>query len=141
MDQFEEDMPEQEIQPPQYFALFDSQTGGIVTFFVDAIHGENIPSEAVPITVEEWQTYSAEPWTWKRDGDTVRLRTPEELEEERANQPPAPKTPDQEMNEQIATLLIDSAAKDVQIQQQDAIIADLMLQVAALQTASGGGGA
>lgn len=45
------------------------------------------------------------------------------------------------LNEQIATLLIDSAAKDIQLQQQDAIIADLMLQVAALQTASGGGGA
>lgn len=45
------------------------------------------------------------------------------------------------LNEQVAALLIDSAAKDVQIQQQDAIIADLMLQVATLQTASGGGGA
>ncbi|ALS25481.1 hypothetical protein IJ21_00260 [Paenibacillus sp. 32O-W] len=45
------------------------------------------------------------------------------------------------LNEQIATLLIDSAAKDIRLQQQDAIIADLMLQVATLQTASGGGGA
>ncbi|ALS27207.1 hypothetical protein IJ21_18060 [Paenibacillus sp. 32O-W] len=54
------------------------------------------------------------------------------------------KPPEEEiagLNEQVASLLIDSAAKDVQIQQQDAIIADLMLQVAALQTASGGGGA
>lgn len=65
---------------------------------------------------------------------------PNEPEEPTVYRPPLTAEVDQ-LNEQIAALMIDSAAKDIQIQQQDEIIADLMLQVAALQTASGGGGA
>jgi len=78
-----------EQKQPQYYTVFDT-TGNIAGFYVDEIHGDAIPKTAIPITEEEWQTYSAAPHRYKLDGDTIREKTPEEIEAERAQRPPAP---------------------------------------------------
>ncbi|MGG4034195.1 hypothetical protein ABEV74_10930 [Paenibacillus cisolokensis] len=81
--------------------------------------------------------------SFRVDPDTGNITFTYRTEEPGLPQNPRPPLTEEvaELNEQIAALMIDSAAKDTQLQQQDAIIADLMLQIAALQTASGGGGA
>ena len=78
-------------QQPQYYVTFDA-AGNIAGFYVDTIHGDAIPETAIPITVEEWQTYAAAPHLYRLDGETIREKTPEEIEAERAQRPPAPPT-------------------------------------------------
>jgi hypothetical protein len=77
-------------EQPQYFVTFDG-TGNIAGFYVDTIHVD-IPASAVPITVEQWQAYAAAPHLYRLDGETIREKTPEEIEAERAQRTPAPPT-------------------------------------------------
>lgn len=87
MDEMDEIINEETAQPPQYYADFD-EYGNIAGFYVDEIHGDNIPETALPITFEEWQTYLTGTSRFKFDGDTIREKTPEEIAEEEANRPP-----------------------------------------------------
>ncbi|GIQ63724.1 hypothetical protein PACILC2_22920 [Paenibacillus cisolokensis] len=117
---------------PQYYVDFYLD-GNISGFYVDEIHGDAIPESAVPITIEEWQTYSTDARLYKRDGDMIRLKTPEELDEEAANQPPAPKTPEQERIEALeaenATLWYEIMLKEARISEHDTEIADLWYEI------------
>lgn len=90
----------------QYYVTFKNN-GNISGFYVDTINGANIPSEAVPITIEDWQTYSADARLYRLDADsiTIRLKTQVELDEESAAQPPAQKTPEQERVDQLEAQL------------------------------------
>jgi len=92
-----------EEKQPQYYADFQPN-GNFAGFYVDELH-DTIPETAVPISVEEWRTYSAAPHLYKRDGDTIRLKTQEELDEEAAKQPPAPKTPEQQRIEALESAI------------------------------------
>ncbi|GIP35517.1 hypothetical protein [Paenibacillus sp. J2TS4] len=80
---------ETESKPPQYYADFDD-FGNIVAFYVDEIHGDSIPDTAIPITYGEWQMYLTDTSRYKLDGDTIREKTQEEIDEEIANRPPSP---------------------------------------------------
>lgn len=73
----------QEQKQSQYYVNIDD-TGNIAGFYVDEIHGDAIPKTAIPITEEEWQTYSAAPHRYKLDGDTIREKTADELAAELA---------------------------------------------------------
>lgn len=84
----------------QYYVDFNKR-GSITGFYVNEIHGENIPEAAIPITFEQWQTYSASANLYKLDGDTIRLKTQTELDAEAATLPPAPKSPEQQRIEQL----------------------------------------
>jgi len=74
----------------QYYVVFDDQ--GNIEGFYDATLSAAIPEAAVPITPEQYEAYSAAPHRYKLDGDTIREKTPEEIEAERAQRPPAPPT-------------------------------------------------
>jgi len=78
---------------PQYYVDF-SDNGSIAGFYVDEVH-DNIPPSALPITTEQWQEYVADSHLYKLDGETIRLKTVDELKAEQAAQPPIPKTPEQ----------------------------------------------
>lgn len=80
---------QEEIKQPQYYAGHDVELNRLA-FYVDEIHGDNIPDTAIPITEEEWQTYAAETWKYKVDDGIIREKTQQELDEEAANRPPAP---------------------------------------------------
>lgn len=67
---------------PQYYVVFD-EAGNISGFYVDSIHTE-IPGTAIPITVEQWQTYSAAPHRYKLDESEIREKTADELAAELA---------------------------------------------------------
>lgn len=67
-----------EKKQPHYFVDFND-AGNIAGFYVDEIHGDAIPKTAIPITEEEWQTYSAAPHRYKLDGETIREKTADEL--------------------------------------------------------------
>ncbi|CAH1212342.1 hypothetical protein PAECIP111893_03523 [Paenibacillus plantiphilus] len=84
----------------KYYVDFNER-GSITGFYVDEIHGENIPEEAIPITVEQWQTYSGAASLYKLDEETIRLKTEQELADEAAALPPAPKSPEQQRIEQL----------------------------------------
>jgi len=106
----------------QYYVTF-TDNGNIDGFYCDVIHGDSIPETAVPITVEQWQTYSADARLYKRaeSGDEpCRLKTQEELDAEAAAHPPAPKTPEQ-----------------IQLVQQQQALDDLTLAFADLLARSG----
>lgn len=84
----------------QYYVDFDSKSN-ICGFYVNTIHGNNIPESAIPITTELWQTYSNNSNRYKRDGDDIREKTQEEIDAEVSAQPPIPLTPDQMKIEQM----------------------------------------
>lgn len=65
----------------QYYADFNA-LGNIIGFYVNDIHGDNIPELAMPITVEEWQLYSSNASLYKFDGEVIREKTVEEIEAE-----------------------------------------------------------
>ena len=93
----------------QYYVSFKAD-GDIAGFYVDVIHGDAIPADAVPITVEQWQTYSADARLYKRaesGNGPCRLKTQQELDDEAAAAPPAPKTPEQLLLEQQQQTLDD----------------------------------
>lgn len=77
----------------QYYVNFNDIDGGIAGFYVDDIHGDNIPQTAVPITVSEWQTYSSDASRYKRDGDSIREKMQSEIDVEIAARPPVPLSP------------------------------------------------
>lgn len=94
----------------QFYVEFNPD-GNIRTFYNDEIHGENIPEEAIPITFEQWQSYTANAYLYRKnesEGDPARLKTQEELDADVIIQPPAEKTPDQirveELEAQIAEM-------------------------------------
>jgi hypothetical protein len=78
----------------QYYVNFN-EVGNIIGFYVDDIHGEDIPETAKTITADEWQTLSADANRYKLDGEDVRLKTQIELDAEYAEQPAPEKTPEQ----------------------------------------------
>jgi len=86
----------EEVSEPQYYVDF-SDKGNIAGFYVDEIHGDNIPTSALPITIEQWQDYVADSHLYRLDenGETIRLKTAEELATEQAELPPIPKSPEQ----------------------------------------------
>jgi hypothetical protein len=85
------------VKQSQYYVAFDS-AGNIAGFYVDTIHGDAIPETAIPITQEQWETYSAAPHLYKLDGDMIREKTTEEIEDELAQQPPLPPSMEQRLN-------------------------------------------
>ncbi|MGF7049172.1 hypothetical protein J2T13_003680 [Paenibacillus sp. DS2015] len=87
---------EQNIESPviQYYADIND-SGAIIGFYVNEIHGDNIPETALPITVEEWTLYSSNSKLYKFDGEVIRKKTPEEIEAEYIEPEPIPKTPEQ----------------------------------------------
>jgi len=72
-----------------YFATF-KENGDISGFYVDTIHGESIPANAMKITEDQWKLFSVNANLYKLDGDTVRPKTQEERDAELAALPPAP---------------------------------------------------
>lgn len=95
-----EEIEEQEQALPQYYVDTD-EFGSIVGFYVDTIHGENIPETAMTITIEEWQTYSADASLYKRDGETIRAKTQQELDDEAAARPVPPPHPMDVLGQQL----------------------------------------
>jgi len=73
----------QERKQPQYYVAFDS-AANIAGFYVDEIHGDDIPETAIPITAEQWQTYAAAPHRYKLDSGVIREKTADELAAELA---------------------------------------------------------
>lgn len=69
-----------------------NESGNIIGFYVDEIHGEDIPETAIPIAVEEWQAYSANASLYKLDGVTIRVKTQGEIDDEIAALPPTEPT-------------------------------------------------
>ncbi|MEC0092924.1 hypothetical protein [Paenibacillus macquariensis] len=127
------------IEPPlytppvtQYYADFN-ESGNITGFYVNTIHGENIPEAALPITIEEWQLYSSNSYLYKFDGEAIREKTPEEIAGEYVEPEPIPKTEDQlriELLEQENTLL---TAQNQAISERadfiDEVIAEMAMMV------------
>lgn len=74
----------------QYYVNFNV-AGNIIGFYLESIHGDSIPKEAVPISEEEWRTYAANGGqSYKRAGGSIRQKTQAELDEEIASRPPVP---------------------------------------------------
>lgn len=83
---------ELEPEPPrsqQYYADFD-ESGNIIGFYFNKIHGDNIPETAIPISEEEWRTYIEDSNKYKLDGDTIREKTEDELKAEGEAKPKPP---------------------------------------------------
>jgi len=97
----------------QYFVDFDDN-GSVSGFYVDEIHGDNIPASAIPITIEQWQEYVADSHLYKLDGETIRLKTADELLAEQAAQPPIAKSIQQELAE-MKQLLADLASLQLEV--------------------------
>jgi len=122
---------------PSHYVTFDDD-GNVFGFYNDALNSD-IPKYAIPITSEHWQEYAADSHLYRldEDGETIRLKTADELAAEQAELPPLLKSPEQlrieALEAQSAALMMDLAAKDIQTAQQNTIIADLMLSVAQLQ--------
>lgn len=121
-------MTVQEKKQPQYYAAFDS-AGNIAGFYVDTIHGDAIPETAIPITVEEWQTYAAASHLYKLDNGTIREKTPEEIEDERARRPPVPKSRVDLLEEENALLALELAQTQLRLDQADQEQAALLLML------------
>lgn len=85
-----------------YYVDF-KQNGRIDGFYNDIYNADDIPETAVEITEEQWLLYSSEGGRLYRRDDSganpARLKTPEEiqqdLDDDIANTPLAPKSPDQ----------------------------------------------
>ncbi|WP_337100928.1 hypothetical protein [Paenibacillus sp. YIM B09110] len=95
-------------QKSQYYADFN-ESGNIAAFYVDEIHRGNIPEAALPITFEEWQTFSANANAYKLDGETIREKTEQEIAEESTDLPLVLESTEQNVdrleNDNIATML------------------------------------
>jgi len=113
---------------PKYYADFD-EAGNITGFYVDDIHGDAIPETAIPITVEEWQTYAAASHLYKLDNGTIREKTPEEIEAERASRPPAPKSHVELLEEENALLAIELAQTQARLDQAEQEQAALLFEL------------
>ncbi|MBB6730067.1 hypothetical protein [Cohnella zeiphila] len=93
----------------QYYLAF-TDDGNIAGFYVDEIHGDNIPAGAVPITDEQWRNYNSDACLYMRDEsgrEPCRLKTQQELDDEAATMPPPPKTLEQLQLEQQQQALDD----------------------------------
>lgn len=136
MDGMDEIINEETPQPPQYYADFD-ESGNIAGFYVDEIHGDNIPETAIPITFDEWQTYLTNTSRYKLDGDIIREKTPEELAEEEANRPPAPPREPTE-TEILGQQLVDRELEALELRTQNEVlggqIVEKELQILDLQS-------
>ncbi|MEC0167849.1 hypothetical protein [Paenibacillus graminis] len=73
----------------QYYVDFASD-GNITGFYVDTIHGEDIPESALPIDTEDWHKLSQDAGQYKLDGNEIRKKTAEELAGEQASMPALP---------------------------------------------------
>jgi len=116
------------VKQSQYYVAFDS-AGNIAGFYVDTIHGDAIPETAIPITQEQWETYSAAPHLYKLDGDTIREKTPEEIEAEWAQRPPAPKSRMELLEEENALLALELAQTQAKLDQAEQEQAALLLEL------------
>jgi hypothetical protein len=116
------------IMKPQYYAALDP-AGNIAGFYVDAIHGDNIPETAIPITAEQWQTYAAAPHLYKLDNGVIREKTPEEIEAERAQRTPAPKSRVELLEEENALLTLELAQTQLRLDQAEQEQAALLLEL------------
>jgi len=113
---------------PRYFAAFD-EDGNISGFFVDRIHGDNIPDTAREIEEEKWRTYAAAPRLYKRDGDAIREKTPEEIDAERAARPKPPKSRVELLEEESALLTLELARTQFRLEQAEREQAALLLEL------------
>lgn len=86
----------------QYYADFD-EDGNITGFYVNTIN-DVIPQGAMPITTADWQMYSSDAGKYKLDGDTIREKTQQELDDEAAARPPREPSPLQILQEENALL-------------------------------------
>lgn len=79
--------------------------GDISAFYERGIHGDTIPEDAMPITIEQWKLYITNTQLYKKDGDSIREKTQQELDDEAANQPTPDKTPEQMRIEELEAQL------------------------------------
>ena len=128
--ELEEELEEEIIvpDPPQYYVDFKPD-GNIAGFYVDQIHGDNIPETAIPISIEDWQAYSAESWKYKLDGETIREKTTEELEEEQANIPKPPPSKVELLELENADLWYELMLEKSRNDNHDNDIADLWYEI------------
>jgi len=112
----------------QYYVSFDS-VGNIAGFYERSIHGDAIPDTAIPITVEEWQTYAAEPQRYKLDGETIREKTQQEIDDEIAARPPVPKSRTELLEEENALLALELAQAQIRLEQAEQEQATLLLEL------------
>jgi len=111
----------------QYYVEFD-ETGNISGFYVDTIHVD-IPASAVPITQEQWETYSAAPHRYKLDGETIREKTQQEIDDEIAARPPVPKSRTELLEEENALLALELAQTQLRLDQAEQEQAALLLEL------------
>jgi len=119
----------------QYFVDFKGD-GNIAGFYIDEIH-QNIPKSAVPITIEEWQEYSADASRYKLDGETIRAKTQEELDAEWAARPPAPPSELEIIGEQLVQRELEALELRTENQMLGQQIVDLELRLLALEGGAG----
>ncbi|MGN7381424.1 MULTISPECIES: hypothetical protein [unclassified Paenibacillus] len=81
-------MNEEFTQEPVRYVEFDD-SGNIFTFYASDVYDE-IPESAIPITFDQWQMFLTDTSRWKLDGNEIREKTQEEIDEEIANRPPPP---------------------------------------------------
>lgn len=114
-------------QQPQYYADFD-ESGNIAAFYVDDIHGNNIPKSAIPITYDEWQMYLTDSSRWKLDGDVIREKTQEEIDEEIANRtPPPPREPTE--TEILGERLFDGETELIQTKTENEMLGKTLFEL------------
>lgn len=94
----------------QYYVTAD-ENGSITGFYLNTLHRDKIPNEAVPITEEEWEMSSGASSSFIFENGVIREKTQEELDDEIANLPPRKPTAleilqeaDLDNKEAIATL-------------------------------------
>jgi hypothetical protein len=112
----------------QYFVQI-KEDGNIRTFYLDDIHGDAIPETAIPITAEQYEAYSAAPHRYKLDGETIREKTPEEIEAERASRPPGPKSRMELLEEENALPALEHAQTQLRLEQAEQEQAALLLEL------------
>ncbi|WP_438347288.1 hypothetical protein ACP8HI_16485 [Paenibacillus sp. FA6] len=106
--------------PPvtQYYADFNKK-GNIIGFYVNDIHGDNIPETAISISLNEWKLYSANANAYKFDGERIREKNQEEIDEEYVKPEPISKTPEQVSIDQIGSQLVQRELESLEIKEQN----------------------
>lgn len=138
-DEHEYEDAEQEnitLPPPQHYADTD-EDGNIIGFYVDQIHGDNIPEMAIPITFEEWQAYIQGAHLYKRDGDVIREKTQQELDDEAAARPAPPPIPTDVLGQEI----VEKELQILDLQAQNAALGSTIVNLELRLLALEGGGA
>jgi hypothetical protein len=109
----------------QYYVVFDGQ--GNIEGFYDTALSAAIPETAIPISPEQWETYAAAPHRYKLDGETIREKTQQEIDDEIAARPPVPKSRTELLEEENALLALELAQTQLRLEQAEREQAALLL--------------